>query len=152
MAEHILVSVVLSSNIPDFQEAVCFIEPQPAEVVEKMIQHLECLQQEASHLMREQLSQTISLLDKLVNEVECNDIADEGHKKMRKTYRRLKEDVDLYSAKTNLQNWKRGRSRILPDSSEGCQTSRRDPLQNDRTQTFLDILPVSGSREDVHSR
>jgi hypothetical protein len=79
MAEHILVSVVLSSNIPGFQEAVCFIEPQPAEVVvEKMIQHLECLQQEASHLMREQLSQTISLLDKLVNEVECKDVAEEG--------------------------------------------------------------------------
>ena len=48
-------------------------------VVEKMIQHLECLHQEASHLMREQLSQTISLLDKLVNEVECKDIAEEGH-------------------------------------------------------------------------
>jgi murein tripeptide amidase MpaA len=53
MAEHILVSVVLSFNIPGFQEAVCFIELQPAGVVEKMMQHLECLQQEASHLMRE---------------------------------------------------------------------------------------------------
>jgi hypothetical protein len=91
-----LVSVALSSNIPGFQESVCFIEPQPADVVEKMMQHLECVQLEASHLMREQLSQTISLLDELVNEGECNDRADEGHKKMRKTYRKLKEDVDLY--------------------------------------------------------
>ena len=84
MADHILVNFALSSNIPGFQEVVCFIEPQPAEVVEKMMQHLECLQQESSHLMREQLSHTISMLVKLVNEVECNDIADGGYKKMRK--------------------------------------------------------------------
>ncbi len=93
--EHILVSVALSSNIPGFEEAVCFIEPEPTEVIRKMLQHLECMQEEASLLMREQLSETISLLDEMVQEAE-QDGADEGRKKMRKIYRKLKTDLDLY--------------------------------------------------------
>ena len=68
LAEHELVSVAISSNVPGFEQAVCFLEPDPREVVVKMLGHLHAIQQVASELMREQLSRTIEELQQRVDE------------------------------------------------------------------------------------
>ena len=63
VAEHRLVSVALCSNVPGFEEAVCYLESEPEEVVRKMLLHLEAIQGVTSVMMRKQMSETVRQLD-----------------------------------------------------------------------------------------
>lgn len=62
VAQHVCASIAISSNVPGYEEAVCFLEREPAELVRQMLKYLGDVQEQASLLMRDQMSETFAQL------------------------------------------------------------------------------------------
>ncbi|CAH1802874.1 unnamed protein product [Owenia fusiformis] len=56
--QHQAISVSLCSNVPDFETPICFVDPNLDYLLEKMFEHLKCIQQRAS----DEMQNTVPLL------------------------------------------------------------------------------------------
>ncbi len=92
ISEHECVSIAVCSNVPNFLRPVCFVGPEPRDLVRQMLDYLGKVQEEASRLMREQLSATFSALAEKMEE-----LRDQGDPDgMLKTYEVLLDHLTSY--------------------------------------------------------
>ena len=84
--QHVLASIAIHSNIPEFPEPVCFIsDGDEVKLVKRMIDHLHLLSETAGRYLREQLQYVYDQLDDLENSEEHAPKA-----------RELREKLDAY--------------------------------------------------------
>ena len=105
ISEHRCVSIAVSSNVPGFQEPVCFVDPSTAVLVEQMLQHLTRVQEKASELAAEQLERPREMLADKIEACACV-----GEKKR---LRRLLSDLQTYSRQLPVLGFNSSRYDIL---------------------------------------
>ena len=92
-SKHIPLSVSICSNVPTFDEAVCFIsDGDPQDLVNKMVDHLELISDHSYRLLREEFADVYDQLDQRETEEE-----EEGEStKTGLTTKQLRQKLDAY--------------------------------------------------------
>jgi len=105
ISEHQCVSIAVSSNVPGFQEGVCFVQPSSSKLVEEMLRYLHLVQEKASELVGIQLRGPCEKLkDKLTNS-DC--------KKERLELRRLLSELETFIERLPVLGFNSSRYDIL---------------------------------------
>lgn len=102
LSEHQCVSIAVSSNVPGFTEAVCFVDHSPSKLVEEMLAYLRRVQEKASELVRTQLKDPHEMLQDKMNNSGC--------KKESKELRCLLTDLELFCDRLPVLGFNSSRS------------------------------------------